>query len=120
MSGAVAMARFSTKMGRQKVPSMPGGGVRIIALDQRFLHLPNPGQQLMHSLPALQHLHRVWVALEHATNLVQLQHLAGSINDNDRLCCWRAFGLREASNGVVVCHQLIISVELASRKASWR
>ncbi len=32
-SGAVAMARFSTEMGRQKVPPVPGGGVQTIASD---------------------------------------------------------------------------------------
>jgi hypothetical protein len=79
MSGAVAMVRFYTEMGRKKAPPVPGGGVRTIASDQRFLHFANPRQQLTHSLPALQHLHRDWVALKHAANLVQLQHLAGSL-----------------------------------------
>ncbi len=114
-SGAIAMARFFMEMGRQKTPPMPGGGVRMIASDQQFLHFVNPGQQLTHSLPTLQHLHRDWVALKHAANLVQLQHLAGSIDDDDRLCRWGAFGLREVSDGAVVCSQLIISVELVGK-----
>jgi hypothetical protein len=114
------MARFSTEMGRQKAPPIPGGGVRTIALGRRFLHFANPGQQLTHSLPALRHLHWDWVALEHATNLVQLQHLAGSLNDNDRLCHWRAFGLREVSDGAVVCRPLIISVELVGNPVGGR
>ncbi len=63
---------------------------------------PQFGQQLMHSLPALQHSHRVWVALEHAANLERLQHLAGLLDGDDHLCHWRAFGLREVSDGVVV------------------
>ncbi len=93
-SGAVAMARFSSEMGRQKALPVSGGGVRTIASDQRFLHFANPGQQLTHFLPALQHSHQDWVALEHATNLVQLQHLAGSLDDDDCLCPWWAFGLK--------------------------
>jgi hypothetical protein len=101
-SGAIAMAGFSTEMGRQKVPPKPGRGVQTISLDQQFLHFYNPGQQLTHSLPALQHLHRVWVVLEHAANWEQLQHLAGSLNYDDRLCRWRAFGLREVLDGAVV------------------
>jgi hypothetical protein len=110
MSGTVAMARFSMEMGRQKALPVPGGGVQTIALDQWFLHFANPGQQLTHSLPTLQHSHRDWVALEHAANLVQLQHLVGSLDDDDRLCRWRAFGLREVLDGAVVCCRFIISV----------
>jgi hypothetical protein len=66
----------------------------MIASDQWFLHFANPGQQLRHSLPTLQHSHQVWVVLKHAANLVQLQHLAGSLDDNGCLSCWRAFQLR--------------------------
>ena len=103
-----------------KAPPVPGGGVQTIASDQGFLHFANPGQQLTHSLPALQHLHRDWVALKHAANLVQLQHLAGSLDDSDRLCRWWAFGLREVSDGAVVCRQLIISVELVGKPVGGR
>ncbi len=74
----------------------------MIAFDQRLLHFANPRQQLTHSLLALRHSHRVWVALEHAANLEQLQHLEGLLNDDDCLCRWRAFGLREVSDGAVV------------------
>ncbi len=119
-SNAVAMARFSLEMGRQKAPPVPGGGVRTIASDQRFLHFANPGQQLTHSLPTLRHLHQDWVTLEHATNLVQLQHLAGSPNNNDHLCRWQAFGLREVSDGAVVCPRLIISMELVGKPVGGR
>jgi hypothetical protein len=96
------MAGFSTEMGRQKAPPKPGRGVRTIALDQRSLYFPGSGQQLAHSLPALQHSHQVWVALKQPTNLEQLQHLTGSLNDNDHHCRWRAFRLREVSDGAVV------------------
>jgi hypothetical protein len=99
---------------------MPGGGVRIIASDQRFLHFVDPGQQLTHSLPALQHLHRDWVALKHAANLVQLQHLAGSLDNDDHFCRWWAFGLREVSDGVVVRRRLIIFVELVGKPVGGR
>ncbi len=99
---------------------MPKGGVQTIASDQRFLHFINPWQQLTHSLPTLQYLHQDWVVLEHAANLVQLQHLAGSLDDNDCLCCWRAFGLREVSDEAVVCRQLIISVELGGKPVGGR
>ncbi len=87
-SGAVTMAKFSTEMGRQKAQPVPGGEVQTIALDRRFLDFDNPRQQLMHSLPTLQHSHLDWVALERAANLVQLQHLAGSLDDDDCLCRW--------------------------------
>jgi hypothetical protein len=99
---------------------MPGGGVRTIALDRRFPHFVDPRQQLMHSLPALQHSHWDWVALKHAANLVQLQHLAGSLDDDDRLCRWWEFGLREVSDGAVVCRRLIISVELVGKPVGGR
>jgi hypothetical protein len=118
-SGAVTVARFSTEMGRQKAPPVPSGGVRTIASDQQFLHFANPGQQLAHSLPALQHSHQDWAALKHTTNLMQLQHLAGSLDDNDHLCRWRVFGLRELSDGAVVL-PLINYFRGASREASWR
>ncbi len=108
------------EMGRQKVLPMPGRGVQTIALDQWFLHFANPGQQLTHSLPTLQHLHRVWVALEHAANLEQVQHLAGLLDDDDHLCHWQAFGLREVSDGVVVCRQLIISLEPVGKPVGGR
>jgi hypothetical protein len=119
-SGAVAMARFSTEMGRQKALPIPGGGLRTIASDQWFLHFANPWQWLMHSFPALRHLHRDWVPLEHAANLVLLQHLAWLLDDDDRLCRWWAFGLREVSDGAVVCRRLIISVELVGKPVGGR
>jgi hypothetical protein len=90
------------EMGRQTAPPKLRRGVPTIASDQRFLHFPNPWQQLMHSLPMLQHLHWVLVTLEHIANQGQLQPLAGLLNDNDCLCCWQAFGLREVLDGAVV------------------
>ncbi len=111
---------FPRRWGGRRHRPFPVGGVRTIASDQRFLHFANPGQQLMHSLPALQHSHWDCASLEHAANLVQLQHLAGSLDDNDHLCRWRVFGLREVSDGAVVCHQLIISVELVGKPVGGR
>ncbi len=102
------------------MPPVPGGGVQTIASDRRFLHFSNPRQQLTHSLPALQHLHQDWVVLEHAANLVQLQHHAGSLYDDDRLCRWRAFGLREVSDGAVIRRRLIISVDLVGKPVGGR
>jgi hypothetical protein len=51
---------------------------------------------------------------------VQLQHLAGSLDDNDCLCRWQVFVLREVSDGVVVHRQLIISVELVEKPVGSR
>ncbi len=96
--------RYDGGISHQKAFPQPGTGFRMIALDQRFLHFANPGQQLTHSLPALRHLHWVWAALKHAANLEQLKHLAGSLDDNHHLCCCQAFGLRLVLDGAVVCH----------------
>ncbi len=63
----------------------------------------------MHSLPALRHLQRVWVALEQLANLVQLQHLAGSF---ERRWRWREVGLREVSVGAIVRRRLNNSVDM--------
>jgi hypothetical protein len=49
------MKGFSVEMGRQKASPMPRRGVQTIASDRQFLHVANPGQQLTHSLPVLQH-----------------------------------------------------------------
>jgi hypothetical protein len=65
-------------------------------------------------------LHRVWVALEHAANLEKLQHLAKLLDDNDRLCCWQAFWLREVLDGAVIFCRLIISVELVEKPVGGR
>jgi hypothetical protein len=89
---------------------MPGSGVRTVASDRQFLQFLIPGQQLTHSLPVLRHSHRVWVALEQVANWVQLQHLAGSLDDVRRWRC-RALGLMEVSDGAFARLRFIISVD---------
>ena len=65
----------------------------------------------MHSLPAQQQAQRVWVELEQLANLVELQHLAGSLNVK-RCWRWREVGLREVLDGAIVCPQLNKSVDI--------
>ncbi len=96
------------------MPPMPGRGVRTVASDCRFLHFAVPGQQLTHSLPALRHSQQVWVALEQLANLVQLQHVAGSL-DVERCWRWREFGLREVSVGAIVRRWLNNSVDMGKK-----
>jgi hypothetical protein len=97
------------------MPPMPGRGVRTVASDCQFLHFAVPGQQLTHSLPALRHSQRVWVALEQLANLVRLQHVAGSL-DVERRWRWRELGLREVSVGAIVSCRLNNSVDIKRKK----
>ncbi len=49
-----------------------------------------------------------------------MQHLVGSLDDDDHVCHWQAFGLREVSDGAVVRRQLFNSVELGKAAVSMK